>query len=133
MSQLFERLVRNTVIPEGQLESTGCWVWTKAMGGRGKNYPTFNLHCRGKHKQLKAHRAMLVLMEVGDEVELFYDLYELYGVAEFEADHRCEDTPMCINPDHLRWLEKGEHREHTRATWGGAFPQRFYEARNGHA
>lgn len=125
MSALFERLVRNTEIPADQMESTGCWVWTKAGGGRGKAYPVFNAYCRGKHKQLKAHRAMLVLMEVGGRADLFYDLYELYGVAELEADHLCFNEPRCINPDHLRWLTKEEHKEHTRQQWGGAFPPGF--------
>lgn len=126
MSALFERLVRNSVIQECQLESTGCWVWQRAFGGRNKSYPTFNMHVRGKHKQLKAHRAMLVLLECAEEVEVFYDLYELYGVAGFHADRLCVGEPRCINPDHLQWLTAEEHMAKTRQQWGGAFPPNFY-------
>lgn len=111
---LFTRLVANTIIPDGQSDC-GCWRWTGNTHGRSANsqYGRFNQQCRGKRKKLLAHRAILVLLEVGEEVEFFFDLYELYSIAGFEADHLCEKETRCINPEHLQWLSKEEHRTKT--------------------
>lgn len=114
-SSLYERLVANTHTPESP---TGCWTW---KGRIVNGYPRFNVRCEGKHLQLRAHRAMLCLLECEGETELFYSLYQTYSVAEFEAEHLCDDNPACINPDHLEWLTKEEHlqrtKEQKRACW----------------
>lgn len=52
---------------------------------------------------------MLVLLELDGDTHLFWDLYELYSVAELEADHLCVGNPLCINPDHLQWLTAEEN------------------------
>lgn len=108
-STLYERLVRNTAEPEN---AQGCWTWTGTVKER---YPRLNVRTGdGRHKEVRAHRAMLCLMECGEETELFWEVYELFSVAKFEGDHLCTDNPLCINPDHLRWLTKEEHDDVTR-------------------
>jgi hypothetical protein len=116
---LYARLVANSRVPEDQSEATGCWLWTSRSRGKHPNsqYPRFNTMCDGKHKQLAAHRAMLVIMELAKEeegMELFWPLYNTYSVAEFHADHLCEGSGgLCINPDHLQWLTEDEHTAKT--------------------
>lgn len=117
---LFERLVANSKIQEDQLESTGCWIWQGRSRGKHRNsqYPRFNIRCDGKHKQLAAHRAMLILMELNEKdessMEYFWPLYQFYSIAEFHADHLCEGSGgLCINPDHLQWLPEDEHMAKT--------------------
>jgi hypothetical protein len=100
---LYRRLVACTDDPEN---GQSCWIWKRRIT---KRYPVFNLRARGKHRTLKVHRAILVLLECGAETELFFDLYELYSVAEFEADHFCFNNSRCINPDHLQWLTKEDN------------------------
>lgn len=107
---LWARLVRNTVIPDDQLESTGCWIWQGRIKG---GYPRCNVIMKGKHTEIRPHRAVLVLLEIGPDKELFGDLYQGYGIAQFEADHLCLHNPRCINPDHLRWLTQDEHKDET--------------------
>ena len=86
---LYQRLVKLSAQPDSE---QGCWTWRGMVKGR---YPRLNIRTSaGKHKQIRAHRAMAVLMEVGEEVELFWDLYELYSVAGFEGDHLCEGNPL---------------------------------------
>ena len=106
---LYSRLVRLTYDPESNV---GCWGWRGLVRGR---YPRFNIRTPdGKHKQIRAHRAMAVLFEIGDETECFWDLYYLYSLAGFEGDHLCEGNPLCINPDHLQLLHKEEHDKETK-------------------
>lgn len=100
---LFERLVANTAEPAND---QACWLW---VGKCSKRYPTLNVRIGGKHRTIKAHRAMLVCCELDGEPDLFWDLYELYSVAEFEGDHLCFNNPLCINPDHLQWLTEQEN------------------------
>lgn len=102
---LFGRLVANTAEPEND---QACWTW---LGKCTRRYPRANIRHQGKHRPIKPHRAMLVLMELGDEVEFFWDLYELYSVSELEADHLCFNNPLCINPDHLQWLTARENND----------------------
>ena len=52
---------------------------------------------------------MLVLCELEGELELFWDVYEAYSIAEMAADHLCFNNPLCINPDHLQWLDAEAH------------------------
>lgn len=106
---LYARLVRLTESPESE---QGCWTWLGLIKGR---YPRLNIRTgAGQHRQIRAHRAMAVLMEVGAETEYFWDLYYLYSVAGFEGDHLCEQNPLCIAPDHVRLLTKDEHEEETK-------------------
>ncbi len=107
-STLFGRLVSNTEEPAN---AQGCWSWNKLVVGR---YPRLNVRTGdGRHKQIRAHRAMMCILECGEETELFWQLYELYSIAKFEADHLCTGNALCINPDHLRWLTKEEHDAET--------------------
>jgi len=88
---LFERLVANTKIPDGQSEATGCWIWIGAttLSRRSKNrYPRINVRRGGKHCCLRAHRVMCEIM------------LERPLTKEEEPDHLCHNT-LCINPDHL--------------------------------
>lgn len=70
----------------------------------------------GKHIEIRPHRAMLVLAEIGADVRGFWPLYHAYSAAEFEADHHCTSdcSARCINPSHLQWLTNEDHREKTR-------------------
>jgi len=88
---LFHRLLANTKIPEGQSETSGCWVWTgksTASKRSGNRYPRINMWLDGKHKTLFAHRVMLATIE-GVPIQ-----------TQEEPDHLCHNT-MCVNPDHL--------------------------------
>ena len=103
---IFTRLLSNIEEPEND---QACWLW---KGKVWKRYPhRINIRCRGKHCQIKPHRAMLTILECGGETELFADLYDAYSVAGFEADHLCFHSPLCINPDHLQWLTQEQHKE----------------------
>lgn len=99
-----------------------CWLWRGARRGRTGEYPQINVYVGGKARSLPAHRVSLVSHEVGAEMEVFYDLYLLYGFAGFEADHEC-NNPLCVNPGHLQWLSEREHRritvERRGQTWRG--------------
>lgn len=119
---LYDRLVNNTYIPEGQSEANGCWVWVGTVSNtdedgsrsRRKQYPRFSLRIGGKHRTLKAHRAMLVASECAEEPELFADLYMGYSILGFESDHHGCNNGLCINPDHTQWLHRDEHLQVTR-------------------
>lgn len=99
----FMRLVQLTEEPA---TDNGCWLWNGRSYGQ---YGRLNIRARGKHRTIRAHRAMLTIMECSEEPELFFDLYEAYSIAEFECDHLCTENPLCMNPDHLQWLTKTEH------------------------
>lgn len=105
---LYKRLVANTAEP---CNDQACWTWT---GRIRRGYPQVNLRIDGKHRTLKAHRAMLVLTELEGETELFGALYDMYSAARMDADHLCFANPVCINPDHLQWLGNSEHARKTR-------------------
>lgn len=106
---LYQRLVSSVDTPANEQR---CWLWNKARNDRG--YPTLNVRApNGSHKQIRAHRAILVLLELEGETEHFWDLYWLYSAAELEADHLCSESPACINPDHLQWLHKDDHKRVT--------------------
>lgn len=107
---LFTRLVRNTEEPA---TDTGCWLWN---GRIVAHYGRINVRLNGRHRQLRAHRAMLVIMECleNDEPELFEELYDTYSAARMEAGHHCRMHPHCINPDHLQWLTQEEHKVKTK-------------------
>ena len=106
---LYQRIVSLTAPPSSE---QGCWTWRGLVKQR---YPRLNIRTSdGRHKQIRAHRAMAVLMEIGEDVDLFWELYELYSIAKFEADHLCEGNPLCCAPDHLRMLDKEEHATETR-------------------
>ena len=113
---LYARLVRLTIEPESV---NGCWLWT----GLVKNhYPRFNIRTpHDGHRQIRAHRAMLVLMEIGGETEYFWDLYYLYSLAGFEGDHLCSHSALCICPDHLQLLTKDEHVAETKRRQQGIY------------
>ena len=104
-STLFSRLVANTAEPDN---AQACWTW---LGKCSRRYPATNIRYQGRHITIKPHRAMLVLMELEDRVDLFWDLYELYSIAQLEADHLCFNNPLCINPDHLQWLTAKENSD----------------------
>lgn len=108
---LFQRLVRNTAEPDND---QSCWLWT---GPVRKRYPMLVIRHpeTGKVKTLSAHRAVQVILECGEESELFLDLYAAYSASELQADHLCFANPLCINPDHLQWLTDEQHR-HKNAT-----------------
>lgn len=91
-----------------------CWLWKGATKGRNSLYPKMNVWCGGKTRTLAAHRVALVVMELDGEWDLFWDLYQAYSIAGFEADHspHCE-SPLCVNPEHLQWLDAEEHRRVT--------------------
>lgn len=109
-SGLYKRLVALTSDPRSE---TGCWVCRPAPGQAA--YGRINIRIRGQHRKVAAHRAMLTLIDCGDEPELFADLLELYSIAKLECDHLCFATPRCINPDHLQWLTHEEHVEKNRS------------------
>lgn len=75
-----------------KVSSTGCWVWTKAKGGRG--YPRI----RWNGATTGAHR---VSWELANRKKIPKGLCVL---------HKC-DTPLCINPEHLRTGTKKENGE----------------------
>lgn len=88
---LLERLVANTMIPEGQSQDTGCWQWTAASkhSRRSPNrYPQMNMRIDGKHTTVAPHRVMCEIM------------LDRPLTADEEPDHLCHNT-LCINPDHL--------------------------------
>lgn len=94
---LFERLVANTVIPDDQLESTGCWLWTGNVDSKG--YGRLSVRRPGKASPVgvRAHRLMKEIMEgrplhPDDET----------------VEHRCQVT-SCINPDHTILLTRAEN------------------------
>lgn len=105
-SSMFERLVANTQVPDGQSPDTGCWIWTgKSTRSRKKElrYPRINVRVDGKHKTLFAHRVMVAIVE-GRPIE-----------EEHEPDHLCYNT-MCINPDHLEEVHRLVNRARRRTT-----------------
>ena len=104
---LFQRMVRNTAEPDND---QSCWLWT---GSKRKRYPALSARLAGKHRRIAAHRAILVILDCGEETELFPELYDAYSIAEFQADHLCFNNPLCINPDHLQWLTPEDHRVKT--------------------
>lgn len=89
-----------------------CWVWKGPLKGRQSNYPKINVWAGGKTRTLSAHRVALVVAELDGDWSVFWDLYHLYSVAMFEADHEC-NNPCCINPDHLFWRTQEDHRRVT--------------------
>jgi len=106
---LYARLVRLTEEPES---NCGCWTWTGLVVGR---YPRLNIKTPDNvHRQIRAHRAMAVLLELAGETRYFWDLYHLYSLAEFECDHLCEGNPLCINPDHLQLMHWEDHEAETK-------------------
>jgi hypothetical protein len=62
--------------------NTGCWLWTGAVGSKGYGHLTVNM------KTVAAHRYSLELAtgQKSDRLVL----------------HSC-DTPICVNPRHLRY------------------------------
>jgi HNH endonuclease len=114
-SSLFSRIVANSTESENP---NGCWKWTGLVKAR---YPRLNIRTPdGAHRQIRAHRAVAVLMEIGAEVEHFWDLYYLYSVAEFEGDHIC-GNPLCVMPDHIQLLTKDEHDKVTKERGQGVY------------
>ncbi len=100
---LFSRLIDRTETPEND---QACWTW---KGQLKKRYPSFDVMMYRKQKTIRPHRAILVILECGEDTHLFPDLYNAYTIAGFEADHLCFGNPLCVNPDHLQWLTKDEH------------------------
>jgi hypothetical protein len=120
-ASLHQRLMANTVTDL----ATGCVLWTRrAHGRKGNKYPRLNVWARGHLVMIAAHRAVLVLQECGHDTpnELFFDVYEAYSVAQFEADHAptCV-SPLCINEQHLKWLPRDDHLAETRARGQGVY------------
>lgn len=70
--------------------ATGCWIWT---GHQNKHYGVFKY--AGKY--MLPHRVSL-MMATPDE-----------NSSGLMALHSCQ-TPLCVNPAHLRW---GTHQENT--------------------
>lgn len=117
---LYDRIVRMSE-PTGE-HADACWEWKGAVCAR---YPRMNIITPdGEHKQIRAHRAVCVLLEVGEDTELFWDLYLLYSLAEFEGDHLCAN-PVCVNPDHVQLLPKDEHDAVTAARGQGKYSRGF--------
>lgn len=113
---LWARIVANTREPDN---GQSCWLWT---GKVSKRYPSMNVRRDGVHMTIKPHRAMLVLLELAGEDELFWELYDAYSVACLEADHLCYCNPLCVNPDHLQWEEKTDN---VNARWHRSHPDRW--------
>lgn len=115
---IFTRLVRNSEVPEGQSEVTGCWRWTAriSQGNRSTQYPRMNLQVYGKRVTVAAHRAAAVLKDPAaidpSPVDVYFTLV-LWALAEIEADHGCDES-LCVNLDHLTPLSKDQHLERTR-------------------
>lgn len=112
MAGLFKYLTlyhRLLALSEQEAENpNSCWLWRGAKQGRTANYPKINVWTGGKTRTLAAHRVSLVVSEIDGQWDLFWDLYKLYSIAGFEADHVC-NNPSCINPDHLEWKTEAEH------------------------
>lgn len=122
-STLHERLMGLIEEPENE---QGCWLWREGRR-MARNYPALNIRAGSAgHKMVRAHRAMLVLYELfdaGEGTSLFWELYETYSIAGFDADHLCDgaNSSRCINPDHLQWLTKEEHERKTRECLQGVY------------
>lgn len=119
-ADLWARIVASTEDPDN---GQACWTWT---GKVTKRYPSMNVRRDGVHLTIKPHRAILVLLEVGFDLELFWDLYDAYSIAALEADHICYGNPLCINPDHLQWLPAPEN---SRARWERNHPDKWSKYR----
>src|SRR5690348_5279365 len=91
---LEERIIANAVYDP---EHTGeCWIWlgkrSKSRNGSDRYYPIMTVHVPGKGtRNVRVHHLALTLFR---------------GIRRpnkiFIAAHSC-NTPLCINPMHLRW------------------------------
>lgn len=94
---LFERLVANSAIPDGQLESTGCWVWTGNTDSKGYGRLSVRRPGRRSPVGVRAHRLMKEIMEG-----------RLLHPDDETVEHQCGVT-SCINPDHTILLTRAEN------------------------
>lgn len=83
----YARLVANSAEPDSPC---GCWLWTAARRRHGNgDRPALSMRVPGvKHpRQFNACRVML----------------EQFGPlpAEHNASHLCDESWLCVNPDHL--------------------------------
>ena len=106
---LYERLLANSTIPEGQSETTGCWEWTgRTDGKRGGEYGRMNVWRDGKVKTVQPHREMEKI--VAGKESLHPD--------EETIEHLCGNT-RCINPDHWILLTRAKNTAEARAKQEG--------------
>lgn len=96
-SSLYERLLANSKIPEGQSENTGCWQWTGRTDGKRWPYGRINIIVNGKHTTKAPHRLMEELL-IGRKID----------PEEETIDHLCFNT-LCINPDHWDLTDRVEN------------------------
>jgi hypothetical protein len=86
------RLIANSAVAQigdqdfSHLDGDPCWLWLGAIDRRG--YGKLNMWIDKKHRQVKAHRASLMVF-AGMRLEEIPI-----------AMHLC-NTPACINPGHL--------------------------------
>lgn len=73
---------------ERVIKTDSCWLWRGEKNSMGYGRLAFGSQKYGKRKRIFAHRLSL----------------ELHGVQVLESDtvmHTC-DTPLCVNPEHLK-------------------------------
>lgn len=78
-------------------EANGCWTWL----GHDDNFDRGMFYIPGYSNKVKSHHASYIILR-GPRPE------------GKEAHHTCLNG-SCVNPDHISWLTKSEHRaEHRR-------------------
>lgn len=93
---LYGRLIKHITVPEGQLESTGCWEHDAPLSRPRVGYPRISLREGGRHIKRLAH----VLM-----------YQEIYGpVPEGHEVHHWCFNHLCCNPNHLEALPIRDNR-----------------------
>jgi hypothetical protein len=81
-------LQRARIFNKCRMSDTGCWLWTGPTNGKG--YGVFYVGTKNRH----AHRCS-------------YEVFKGSIPEGLHVLHAC-DTPLCVNPAHLR---AGTHRE----------------------
>jgi hypothetical protein len=101
----YERLLANSIIPEGQSELAGCWIWQGSVDRKGYGRLALRIKNKKNPTGVRAHREMLRLFEDED----FVPDPDLHTV-----EHLCFVTG-CINPDHMVWLTRVANTSSMRA------------------
>lgn len=94
---LYERLIANSEIPEGQSETTGCWLWTGNTDRKGYGRLAMRVPGKPNPTGVRAHRAM---------EGCFHD--EPLHPDNETIEHLCTTTG-CINPDHFGLMTRAEN------------------------
>jgi hypothetical protein len=103
---LYHRLVAHTSIPDGQLESTGCWEHDAPLSRPVYGYPRIAVWRENRHVKRLVHVLMFEIIH-GPVPE------------GHEVDHICHNA-RCCNPDHLQALPARDNRLKNRGLFSAA-------------